>query len=96
MGVSLLCCFPLPTHPRVRERSCIVTHDTGEKEPAPAVEVSSQLPEQLVEHAKRFGEATHREVGQVFVDTLELMWATIPLALHFTILHTRCQYGIPE
>ncbi len=41
-----------------------------------AVEVTLQLPEQLVEHAKRFGEATHREVGQVLADTLELMWAT--------------------
>jgi hypothetical protein len=42
-----------------------------------AVEVTLQLPEQLVEHAKRFGEVTHRDVGQVLADTLELMWATI-------------------
>lgn len=42
-----------------------------------AVEVTLQLSEQLVEHAKRFGEVTHREVGQVLADTLELMWATI-------------------
>ena len=44
-----------------------------------AVEVTLRLPEQLVEHAKRFGEATHREVGQVLADTLELMWATIQM-----------------
>lgn len=42
-----------------------------------AVEVTLQLPEHLVEHAKRFGEATQREVGQVLADTLEMMWATI-------------------
>ena len=41
-----------------------------------AVEVTLQLPEHLVEHAKRFGEATQREVGQVLADTLEMMWAT--------------------
>jgi hypothetical protein len=42
-----------------------------------AVEVTLQLPEQLVEHAKRFGAVTQREVGQVLADTLELMWATV-------------------
>ncbi len=41
-----------------------------------AVEVTLQLPEHLVEHAKRFGELTHREVGQVLADTLEMMWGT--------------------
>ena len=42
-----------------------------------AVEVTLHLPEHLVEHAKRFGEATQREVGQVLADTLEMMWATV-------------------
>ena len=42
-----------------------------------AVEVTLHLPEHLVEHAKRFGEATQRDVGQVLADTLEMMWATI-------------------
>jgi len=42
-----------------------------------AVKVTLHLPEHLVEHAKRFGEATQREVGQVLADTLEMMWATI-------------------
>jgi hypothetical protein len=42
-----------------------------------AVEVTLKLPEGLVEHAKRFGEATQRDVGQVLADTLELMWATV-------------------
>lgn len=41
-----------------------------------AVEVTLQLPERLVEHAKRFGEATQREVGQVLADALEMIWAT--------------------
>jgi hypothetical protein len=42
-----------------------------------SVEVTLHLPEPLVEHAKRFGEATQRDVGQVLADTLEMMWATI-------------------
>jgi hypothetical protein len=46
-----------------------------------AVEVTLQLPEYLVEHAKRFGEATQREVGQVLADTLEMMWGTIGTGL---------------
>ena len=41
-----------------------------------SVEVTLHLPEHLVEHAKRFGEATQRDVGQVLVDTLEMLWAT--------------------
>jgi len=41
--------------------------------------VTPHLPERLVEHAKRFGEATQREVGQVLADTLEMMWATIEM-----------------
>ena len=42
-----------------------------------SVEVILQLPEHLVEHAKRFGEAPQRDVGQVLADTLEMIWATI-------------------
>ncbi|HEY7506155.1 MAG TPA: hypothetical protein VH621_00990 [Nitrososphaera sp.] len=42
-----------------------------------SVEVTLHLPENLVEHAKRFGEATQRDVGQVLADTLEMMWSTI-------------------
>lgn len=44
------------------------------------VEVTLQLPERLVEHAKRFGAATHRDVGQVLVEALEMLWATIEAA----------------
>jgi hypothetical protein len=42
-----------------------------------SVEVILHLPEHLVEHAKRFGKATQRDVGQVLADTLEMMWVTI-------------------
>ena len=42
-----------------------------------AVAVTLHLPEHLVEHAKRFGVATQRDVGQVLTDTLEMFWATI-------------------
>jgi hypothetical protein len=42
-----------------------------------SVEVTLHLPEHLVEHAKRFGEATQRDVRQVLADTLEMMWPTI-------------------
>jgi hypothetical protein len=42
-----------------------------------AVEVTLRLPERLVEHAKRFGAATQRDVDQVLADALEMMWATL-------------------
>jgi hypothetical protein len=42
-----------------------------------SVEVTLRLPEHLVEHAKLFGEATQRDVGQVLADTLAMIWATI-------------------
>ena len=42
-----------------------------------AVEVTLRLPEKLIEHAKRFGEATQRDVGQVLTDALEMMWTTM-------------------
>jgi hypothetical protein len=42
-----------------------------------AVEVALTLPEALVEQAKRFGQATQRDVGQVLADALEMMWSTI-------------------
>jgi len=41
------------------------------------VEVTLRLPESLIEHARRFGEATHRDVGQVLADALEMMWTTM-------------------
>jgi hypothetical protein len=44
-----------------------------------SIEVTLHLPEHLVEHAKRFGEATQRDVGQVLADTLEMMWTTIEI-----------------
>ena len=42
-----------------------------------SVEVTLHLPEHLVERAKRFGETTQRDVGQVLADTLAMIWATI-------------------
>jgi hypothetical protein len=41
-----------------------------------AIEVTLKLPESLVENAKRFGSATHREVETVLSDVLEMMWLT--------------------
>ena len=46
------------------------------KENAKAVEVTLHLPEHLVEHAKRFGEATQRDVGQMLAYTLEI-WSVL-------------------
>lgn len=45
-----------------------------------SVKVTLNLPESLVEHAKRFGEATQRDVGQVLAEALEMMWSTIGTA----------------
>ena len=41
------------------------------------VEVTLMLPETLVEHARRFGQATQRDVSEVLTDALEMMWSTI-------------------
>lgn len=42
-----------------------------------AVEVTLMLPESLVEHAKRLGFATQRNVEAVLADVLEMMWLTL-------------------
>lgn len=42
-----------------------------------AVEVTLRLPEDLVEHAKRFGEVTERDAGQVLADALAMMWSAM-------------------
>ena len=39
-----------------------------------AVEITLKLSENLVEHAKRLGAATHRDVGTVLSDVLEMIW----------------------
>lgn len=55
-----------------------------------AVEITLMLPEKLVEHARRFGQATQRDVGQVLADALEMMWSTIntlsDLGTHVSLL----------
>ncbi len=61
----------IPRRPEER----VIMEIIRQKECAMAVEVTLQLPEHLVEHAKRFGEATQREVVQVLADTLEMRWA---------------------
>lgn len=45
-----------------------------------SVEITLKLPETLVEHAKRFGEATQRDVGQVLAEALEMMWSTVDIS----------------
>jgi Arc/MetJ-type ribon-helix-helix transcriptional regulator len=40
------------------------------------VEITLHLSEQLIEQAKRFGEATHQEVSEVLASTLENLWQT--------------------
>ncbi len=42
-----------------------------------AIEVTLMLQEGLVEYAKRFGQATQRDVGEVLADALAMMWSTI-------------------
>ena len=41
-----------------------------------AVEVTLSLPENLVEHAKRLGEATQRDVAAILADALEMLLPT--------------------
>lgn len=42
-----------------------------------AVEVTLTLPENLVEHAKRLGNATQRDVAAILADVLELLLPTL-------------------
>ena len=39
-----------------------------------SIEVTLSLPEQLVEHAERFGLATQRHLEAVLAEALEMMW----------------------
>jgi len=41
------------------------------------IELTLSLPESLIEHAKRFGEASQRDVESVLEDALEMMWPTL-------------------
>lgn len=41
------------------------------------VEITISLPEDLIEHAKRFGGMTHRGVEAVLSDALEMIWPTL-------------------
>lgn len=42
-----------------------------------AVEITLKLPESSIEHAKRLGSATQRDVSDVLTDTLEMLWLTV-------------------
>ncbi|MBI1880456.1 MAG: hypothetical protein HYR94_19945 [Chloroflexi bacterium] len=50
-----------------------------------AVEITLKLPEELVEDARRFGQATQRDVGEVLADTLELMWSALDTVASFDL-----------
>ena len=41
------------------------------------VSITLNLPEHLVEHAEYFGQVTQRDINEVLVDTLEMMWPTL-------------------
>lgn len=41
------------------------------------VEVTLSLPENLIERARRFSQATQREVEVVLADVIEMMWPTL-------------------
>ncbi len=42
-----------------------------------SVEITLTLPENLIEHAKRFGQATQRNLEAVLAEALEMMWPTL-------------------
>lgn len=42
-----------------------------------AIEVTLTLPENLVEHAKRLGDATQRDVAAILADALEMLLPTL-------------------
>jgi hypothetical protein len=41
------------------------------------IEVTLQLPEQLIEQARQLGTATQRDLGAVLTDVLEMLWLTV-------------------
>ena len=42
-----------------------------------SVEITLALPESLIEQARRFGQATQRNLEAVLAETLEMMWPTL-------------------
>lgn len=42
-----------------------------------SVEITISLPDNVVEHAKRFGWATRRDAKTVLADALEMIWPTL-------------------
>ncbi|MGH7493082.1 MAG: hypothetical protein ACREOO_11880 [bacterium] len=42
-----------------------------------AIAITLSLPEGIIEHAKRFGWATQRDVEAVLIDALEMIWPTL-------------------
>lgn len=42
-----------------------------------SIQVTLSLPEQIVEHAERFGQATQRHLEAVLTEALEMMWPTL-------------------
>lgn len=42
-----------------------------------AVEITLSLPDDMIEHAKRFGGITHRNIEAVLTDALEMIWPTL-------------------
>lgn len=54
-----------------------------------SIQVTLSLPEQIVEHAERFGQATQRHLETVLTEALEMMWPTLTeedLSLHVSQL----------
>ena len=41
-----------------------------------AIDITLTLPDNLVEHAKRFGQVTQRDVKSVLAEALEMIWPT--------------------
>jgi hypothetical protein len=41
------------------------------------IEVTLQLPENLIEQARQLGAATQRDLGSVLTDVLEMLWLTV-------------------
>lgn len=45
-----------------------------------SIDITLSLPENVVEHAKRFGGATRREAKTVLADALEMIWPTLEVS----------------
>ncbi|MBT9315298.1 hypothetical protein [Leptothoe spongobia] len=60
------------------------------------VQVTLQLPDHLVEHAKQLGTATQRDLNTVLTDSLEMLWLPLNTTIGATTSQTQSVDTLPD